>query len=210
VLAPAWPGMDGDIQELRRDPLAVARLGVTEIVDHYDAIIRKLDRPPIIMGHSFGGLFTQILLDRGLGTAGVAIDSAPVKGMLLPVSRQMTSVMRSKVHRLVADLCATAPWRRACSSWSSWSMVSLRWRPIGPRARSGWTPPACQARDQRWALCREIAKSAGDHCRGQTLGEQAGGGQPAALQDRLVRAKPRLSRQGAAACAHAAILPGDP
>ena len=83
VLAPAWPGMDGDIQGLRRDPSTVARLGVTEIVDHYDAIIRKLDQPPIIMGHSFGGLFTQILLDRGLGAAGVAIDSAPVKGILL-------------------------------------------------------------------------------------------------------------------------------
>ena len=83
VLAPAWPGMDRDIEELRRDASAVAGLGVTEIVDHYDAIIRKLERPPIIMGHSFGGLFTQMLLDRGLGAAGVAIDSAPVKGILL-------------------------------------------------------------------------------------------------------------------------------
>ena len=60
---------------------------VNEIVDHYDAIVRKLDRAPIIMGHSFGGLFTQILLDRGLGAAGVAIDSAPVKDVvILPFS----------------------------------------------------------------------------------------------------------------------------
>ena len=56
---------------------------MTEIVDHYDALIRQLDRPPIIMGHSYGGLFTQILVDRGLGAAGVAIDSAPVRGILL-------------------------------------------------------------------------------------------------------------------------------
>lgn len=83
VLAPAWPGMDGDIEALRADPASVAQLGVTEIVDQYDALIRGLERPPIIMGHSFGGLFTQILLDRGLGAAGVAIDSAPVKGILL-------------------------------------------------------------------------------------------------------------------------------
>lgn len=55
VHAPAWPGMEGDIEELRRDPSAVAGLGVTEIVDHYDAIIRDLDSPPIVMGHSFGG-----------------------------------------------------------------------------------------------------------------------------------------------------------
>ena len=87
VIARSWPGMEGDIDEFRRDPSAVAGLGVTEIVDHYDAIIRELDAPPVVMGHSFGGLVTQILLDRGLGAAGVAIDSAPVKGILtLPFS----------------------------------------------------------------------------------------------------------------------------
>src|ERR1700737_1495445 len=92
VLAPSWPGMEGDIDELRRNPETVAGLGVTEIVDHYDAIVRRLDRPPIIMGHSFGGLFTQILLDRGLGAAGVAIDAAPVKGILtLPFSTIRTA-----------------------------------------------------------------------------------------------------------------------
>ena len=83
VVAPTWPGMEGGIEDLRRNPDKVAGLGVTEIVDHYDSIVRKMDRPPIIMGHSFGGLFTQILLDRGLGAAGVAIDSAPVKGVLI-------------------------------------------------------------------------------------------------------------------------------
>jgi alpha-beta hydrolase superfamily lysophospholipase len=83
VIARGWPGMDGDIDAIRRDPSKIAGLGVTEVVDHYDAIIRGLDKPPIIMGHSFGGLMTQILIDRGLGAAGVAIDSAPVKGILL-------------------------------------------------------------------------------------------------------------------------------
>ena len=82
VLAPAWPGMDGDIDELRRDPSGIEHLGIQEIVDHYDVIIRELDTEPIVMGHSFGGAFTQILLDRGLGAAGVAIDSAAVKGVL--------------------------------------------------------------------------------------------------------------------------------
>ena len=79
--------LEGDIEALRRDPSAVAGLGVTDIVDHYDGIIRGLETSPIIMGHSFGGLFTQMLLDRGLGAAGVAIDPAPVKGILtLPLS----------------------------------------------------------------------------------------------------------------------------
>jgi pimeloyl-ACP methyl ester carboxylesterase len=87
VLAPAWPGMGGNIDELRRDPSAIEHLGVTEIVDSYDEIIRELETPPIIMGHSFGGAFTQILLDRGLGAAGVVIDPAAVKGILaLPAS----------------------------------------------------------------------------------------------------------------------------
>jgi len=75
VIARSWPGMEGDIQALRADPSAVASLGVTDVVEHYEAIIKELDRPPIIMGHSFGGLMTQILLDRGFGAAGVAIDS---------------------------------------------------------------------------------------------------------------------------------------
>src|SRR5436190_14954247 len=82
VIAKSWPGMDGDIEQLRRDPSAIEHLGVGEIVDHYEGIIRQLERPPIIMGHSFGGAFTQILLDRGVGATGVAIDSAPVKGLL--------------------------------------------------------------------------------------------------------------------------------
>lgn len=87
VIASAWPGMDGDIEQLRRDPSAIATLGVTEIVEHYENIIRGLDSPPVIMGHSFGGLITQILLDRGLGSAGVALAPAPVKGILfLPLS----------------------------------------------------------------------------------------------------------------------------
>ncbi len=88
VVARSWPGMEGDIDELRRNPPeSIAQLGVTEVADHYDKIVRDQSSPPIIMGHSFGGLITQILLDRGLGAAGVAIDSAPVKGVLgLPFS----------------------------------------------------------------------------------------------------------------------------
>jgi pimeloyl-ACP methyl ester carboxylesterase len=107
VLAPAWPGMEGDIDELRRDPSRVAHLGVAEIVDHYEQVIRALDTPPIIMGHSFGGLFTQLLLDRGLGAAGVAIDSAAARGVFTlppPELRSAFPVLKSPLnnHRAVA------------------------------------------------------------------------------------------------------------
>jgi pimeloyl-ACP methyl ester carboxylesterase len=82
AIAPGWPGVK-DPEETRRDPSALKGLGLTRIVDHYDRIIRDLDRPPIIIGHSFGGLTTQLLLNRGLGAAGVAIGTAPPKGILL-------------------------------------------------------------------------------------------------------------------------------
>ena len=87
VLAPAWPGLDKEPEELRRDPSPLRGLSIRDIVDHYDKIIRGLDRPPIIIGHSFGGLFTQLLLDRGLGAAGVALGTGAPKGVLkLPYS----------------------------------------------------------------------------------------------------------------------------
>jgi pimeloyl-ACP methyl ester carboxylesterase len=82
VLTPPWPRLTGEVEDMRRDPTPMNGLGVTEIVDHYDAIIRELDEPPIVMGHSFGGLFVQMLLDRGLGAAGVGIDAAAPKGVL--------------------------------------------------------------------------------------------------------------------------------
>ena len=77
VLAPAWPGMDADLEQLRQDTSAIDNLGIEEILDSYDSTIRALDTPPIIMGHSFGGAFTEVLLDRGLGAAGVASTPPP-------------------------------------------------------------------------------------------------------------------------------------
>ena len=81
VFAPAWPRLLNEVDAIRRDPSALAGLGITEIADHYEKFIRSLDEPPILMGHSFGGLIVQILLDRGLGAAGIAIDSATPKGI---------------------------------------------------------------------------------------------------------------------------------
>jgi len=87
VLAPAWPGMEGTVEQLRADTSSYDGIGMTDVIDHYADIIDKLQSPPIMMGHSFGGAFTEVLLDRGLGAAGVAIDPAPVKGVLsLPLS----------------------------------------------------------------------------------------------------------------------------
>src|SRR3954471_8065748 len=102
VIAESWPGMGGDIEALRRDPSAVEHLGVEEIVDHYAQLVRALDERPIIMGHSFGGAFTEILLDRGLGAAGVAIDAAAVKGITKLPPAQLKSawpVLKNPANR---------------------------------------------------------------------------------------------------------------
>jgi pimeloyl-ACP methyl ester carboxylesterase len=81
VLTPAYPGLEVEVEALREDPSPIANLTVTDTLAHLESVIRGLGRPPLIMGHSYGGLLTQLLLDRGVGAAGVAIDSAPPEGI---------------------------------------------------------------------------------------------------------------------------------
>ncbi len=91
VLAPAWPYEEVPIEQLRRSPdPRLKKLTITQIVDHYDRIVRGLPAAPILMGHSYGGLFVQLLLDRGLGSAGVAIDTVPPRGVI-PSPRMLMS-----------------------------------------------------------------------------------------------------------------------
>jgi pimeloyl-ACP methyl ester carboxylesterase len=102
VLTPAWPRMESEVEVLRRDPSVLNGLGLAEVIEHYEQIIRGLDTPPIIMGHSTGGLLTELLLDRGLGAAGVAISPAPVKGVLRvppPLLRTVFPALRNPANR---------------------------------------------------------------------------------------------------------------
>ena len=81
--APAWPLMDGPAEQLRRHPpTGLAALQIETIVDHYERLIHAHDVPPVLVGHSFGGLIVQLLLDRGLGAAGIAIAPVPTRGIL--------------------------------------------------------------------------------------------------------------------------------
>jgi pimeloyl-ACP methyl ester carboxylesterase len=87
VSAPEWPRKEGDVEEMRESAEQSAGLGVNEIIDYYERMIRELEQPPVLIGHSYGGLFVELLLDRGLGRAGVAMSPAPPKGILkLPFS----------------------------------------------------------------------------------------------------------------------------
>jgi pimeloyl-ACP methyl ester carboxylesterase len=75
---------------------------VGQIADHFEAVVRKLDKKPAVVGHSFGGLLTQILAGRGLSAASVAIDPAPFRGVLpLPISslRSASPVLRNPANR---------------------------------------------------------------------------------------------------------------
>jgi pimeloyl-ACP methyl ester carboxylesterase len=105
TLAPPWPLEDRPLEALKHpDDPELGRLTVKRIVDHYDRIIRGLPEAPIIIGHSYGGLFTQQLLDRGLGAAGVALDAVPIRGVF-PGPRTLLSA---------------AP---ALMAWRSWDRV---------------------------------------------------------------------------------------
>ena len=82
-VAPGWPGEPDTVDEARSQPDEVAGKGIDDVVEHYAQIIRDLDAPPIVIGHSFGGLIVQRLLGQDLAAAAVAIDPAPIKGVLL-------------------------------------------------------------------------------------------------------------------------------
>jgi pimeloyl-ACP methyl ester carboxylesterase len=88
VLAPAYPGFEVEVEALKADPTPIENLTVPAVIDHLTEVIGGLERPPILMGHSAGGVFTQLMLDRGYGAVGVVMDSAPTEGVpVVPLSQ---------------------------------------------------------------------------------------------------------------------------
>lgn len=91
VIAPAYPGFEVEVEALNADPTPIVELKPPEIVEKIEAEIAKLPSEPIIIGHSAGGAFTQVLLDRGNGIAGVALNSAPTEGVPVAPLSQLRS-----------------------------------------------------------------------------------------------------------------------
>jgi pimeloyl-ACP methyl ester carboxylesterase len=86
-IAPGWPGDSDTVEATRANPAPIAGHGFDDIVDHYAEIIRALDAPPVLVGHSFGGTVVEKLLGQGLGAAAVTVDAAQIKGVLpLPLA----------------------------------------------------------------------------------------------------------------------------
>src|ERR1044071_9825484 len=102
VIAPAYPGFEVEVDALNADPAPIEAVTVPQIIEKLEAILGELDAPPIIIGHSAGGVFTQVLLDHGFGAVGVAINSAPTEGVKrVPLSqiRATFPVLKNPANR---------------------------------------------------------------------------------------------------------------
>ena len=102
TVAPGWPDDPASVSDGNANPQAFAGKTVGQVADHMEAVIRKLDKPPAVIGHSFGGLLAQILAGRGLAKVTVAIDPAPFQGVLpLPISalKSASPVLRNPANR---------------------------------------------------------------------------------------------------------------
>src|SRR3954454_24660362 len=81
VHTPAYPGFEVEVEELREDTTPIADLTIEAIVSHLEAFLDTLDTKPILMGHSAGGAFMQVVMDHGYGCAGIGLNSAPTEGV---------------------------------------------------------------------------------------------------------------------------------
>jgi pimeloyl-ACP methyl ester carboxylesterase len=101
-LTPDWPDDPETVEEARANPDVLANKTLGQVADHTAEVIGGLDKKPAVMGHSTGGLLAQIIADRGLSAATVAIDPGPFRGVLpLPIStlRSSLPVLKNPLNR---------------------------------------------------------------------------------------------------------------
>jgi len=150
--APGWPGDSDTVEATRQNSGQVAGKGLDEVVAHYAEIIRGLEVPPVVIGHSFGGLIVQRLLGQNLAAAAVAIDAAPIKGVLnLPVSalRVASIALRKPANRNLAVSLTkeefrygfgnTLPEQESAELYERWTVPSPG-RPLFEAALANFTP----------------------------------------------------------------------
>jgi pimeloyl-ACP methyl ester carboxylesterase len=116
VLAPAYPGFEVEVEALNADSTPIEQITVPAIIEHLEDVVGGLDRPPFLIGHSAGGVFTQILLDHGFGAAGVAINSAPTEGVkVVPLSQLKATfpVLKNPANRHKAVGLTPEQWHYA-------------------------------------------------------------------------------------------------
>jgi non-heme chloroperoxidase len=102
ALTPGWPDDPDTVAEAKEHPEVFAKKSIGEVADHFEEVISGLNQKPAVIGHSFGGLLTEILAGRGLSAASVAISPAPFRGVLpLPISslRAASAALRNPLNR---------------------------------------------------------------------------------------------------------------
>src|ERR1700733_5764767 len=148
TLAPGWPDDPSTVEEANEHPAIMARKTIGQIADHFHEVTGGLTRKPALIGHSFGGLLTQILAGRGVAAVSVAIDPAPFRGVLpLPISALKSATPPT----------AAAPSRSPTTSSGSHSPT-----PSPRRRRRNCTPPLpCQVRACRFSRRRPPTSTRG-------------------------------------------------
>jgi len=114
VLTPAYPGFEVEVEALNADPKPIEDLTVPAVVEHLESVVSQIEPAPILMGHSAGGVFMQVLMDRGYGAVGVAINSAPTEGVKrVPLSQIRSSwpVLKNPANRHKAVGLTFEQWR---------------------------------------------------------------------------------------------------
>jgi alpha-beta hydrolase superfamily lysophospholipase len=114
VITPAYPGFEVEVEALKADPTPIEKLTVDGVIEVLTKVIEPLDTPPILMGHSAGGVFVQLMLDRGYGACGVAMNSAPTEGVpVVPLSQLRSTFPVLKEFRHGAAGFTPEQWKYA-------------------------------------------------------------------------------------------------
>jgi alpha-beta hydrolase superfamily lysophospholipase len=137
AIAPAWPGEHATVEETRLHAADQAGFGIDELTEHFAHVLDQFDTPPVVIGHSFGGLIAQKLLGQNKAAAAIAIDPAPIKGVKpLPIAqlRSAFPVLGNPLNRGRAKGLTEAQWRYGFGNaltekesnalWEQWSIPS--------------------------------------------------------------------------------------
>jgi pimeloyl-ACP methyl ester carboxylesterase len=152
AIAPAWPGEHDSVKATRANPTDQAGFGIDELTDHFANVLEQFHTPPVVIGHSFGGLIAQRLLGQNRAAAAIAIDPAPIKGVKpLPIAqlRSAFPVLGNPLNRGRAKALTEAQWRYGFGNaltpaesdalWEQWSIPSPG-KPLFEAATANFNP----------------------------------------------------------------------
>jgi pimeloyl-ACP methyl ester carboxylesterase len=137
AFAPAWPGEHADPEQTRLNAADQAGVGIDDLNEYFAKYLEQFDTPPVVIGHSFGGLIAQKLLGQNKAAAAIAIDPAPIKGVKpLPLAqlRSAFPVLGNPLNRGRAKGLTEAQWRYGFGNalsqqesdglWQQWAIPS--------------------------------------------------------------------------------------